>query len=365
MTKRNKIEELYYPPPESKGGWRYYSNDMDVRLRAGMDPEKLERVLEKQLQMHGSDSWSIVIIRNGYLVKEYHTFNVLIPTRFDIWSCTKSFTGAAWALLLEDSRQNRLPKDKTVDLESPAYRYIPQGHPLSDPRKERITVRHLLTMTSGIAGVDEGVTGMPTGIDSGHYEHALGKCPNRFGKWVDKLVAEPGSKWDYSDPAFAHLSIMFSNITGMSMYEFVYQRILKEIGIEELSWDTAGGGGYLGPFSNAHTGIHISARELARFGYLYLRRGIWNGKQLLPSWWIESATKSSQKLNPGYGYTLWVNTFGTKWLHAPKDAFSLEGYRSNHCYVIPSLDLVVARVGTGPSMWREPVMIESIIRTML
>ena len=148
------------------------------------------------------------------------------------------------------------------------------------------------------------------------------------------------------------------------MYEFLYQRVLKEIGIEELSWDLAGGGGGLGPFSNAHTGIHISARELARFGYLYLRRGIWNGKRVLPFWWIDTATKSSQDLNPDYGYTLWVNTHGTKWVNAPKDAYSFEGYRSNRCYVIPSLDLVVARIGTGPPMWHESDFIESLIRTI-
>ena len=68
-------------------------------------------------------------------------------SRFDVWSCTKSLTGTAWGLLLEDSRQERLPNRQQVDLDSPAYNFIPQGHPLSDPRKEAITIRQLLTMT--------------------------------------------------------------------------------------------------------------------------------------------------------------------------------------------------------------------------
>lgn len=364
MEITNSSSHGYFPPPEAAGGWRYLSGEKNILYKAGMNSKKLDRMIAREQLFHGGDSWSLVIIRNGYMVKEYHTFNVLKHSRFDIWSCTKSFTGTAWALLVEDNCRKKSANGKTVDLDSPAYSYLPQGYPLSDPRKEKITVRHLLTMTSGIAGEDEGIIGMPTGADSGHYEHALGKCPNRYGKCVDKLAAEPGSKWCYSDPAFAHLSIMFSNIIGVTMYEFLYQRVLKEIGIEELSWDLAGGGGGLGPFSNAHTGIHISARELARFGYLYLRRGIWNGKRLLPFWWIDTATRSSQDLNPDYGYTTWVNTHGTKWLNAPKDAYSFEGYRSNRCYVIPSLDLVVARIGTGPPMWHESDFIERIIRTI-
>jgi len=124
-------------------------------------------ILEDQELIYGGDSWSIVIIRHGYLVREHYTFNVLIPTRFDIWSGTKSFTGTAWGLLLDDSQQ--------VDLDSPAYPYIPEGYPLSDSRKERILIRHLLTMTSGIPGENRGVRGMPTATDCGPFEHALGR----------------------------------------------------------------------------------------------------------------------------------------------------------------------------------------------
>jgi CubicO group peptidase (beta-lactamase class C family) len=109
----------------------------------------------------------------------------------------------------------------------------------------------------------------------------------------------------------------------------------------------------MGPHTNAHTGIHLSARELARFGYLALHHGKWNGEQLIPGWWMDLATRSSQELNAEYGYTWWVNTSGRLWRGAPRDAFALSGYQSNRCYVIPSLDLVVARVGSGPNAWNE------------
>jgi len=355
----------YYPPPESEGGWRWLRQPEEVRDVAGMDPDRLELVRQGQEFLYGGDSWSIAIIRHGYLVREFYTFNVLIPTRFDIFSGTKSFTGTAWGFLLDDSRQDRLPDGQRVELDSPAYSFIPEGYPLTDPRKEQITFRHLLTMTSGIPGETSGVIGNPTATWDGPFEHALGRCPNRYGRWVDTLVAEPGAHWEYSDPAIAHLAVAFANIVGQEMDECLEEHVFKPIGVEQLSWDVQGGSGFLGPHTNAHTGIHISARELARFGYLMLHKGVWDGEQLIPKWWTDLATKSSQYLNPDYGFTWWVNTKGTKWPGLPKDAFALSGYRSNRCYIVPSLDLVVARVGSGPPTWDEKGLIGGIASAIM
>ncbi len=353
--------EGYYPPPESKGGWRWIEKPQDVRALAGMDPNKLELVRRRQGFLYGGDSWSIVIIRHGYLVREFYTFNVQIPTRFDVWSCTKSFTGMAWGLLFEDSLQGRLSHGQHLELDSPAYPFIPEGYPLTDPRKTHITFRHLLTMTSGIPGEASGIIGIPTATEHGPFEHALGRCPNRYGRCVNELFAEPGTQWDYSDPAIAHLSLAFVSITGRELSDYLDERVLAPIGIENLAWDVQGGSGFLGPHTNAHTGIHISAREMARFGYLALHNGEWNGRQLIPKWWMDLATQTSQDLNPAYGYTWWVNTKGVRWPGLPRDMFALEGYRANRCYIIPSLDLVVARVGTGPATWDEPGLISSIV----
>lgn len=356
---------MYYPPPESEDGWRCTREAGEVRTLAGMDPEKLDLVRQRQEFLYGGDSWAIAIVRHGYLVREFYAFNVLIPTRFDIWSGTKSFTGTSWGLLLEDSRQDRLPNDQHVALDSPAYSFIPEGYPLTDPRKKYITIRHLLTMTSGIPGERMGVRGMPTATGHGPFEHALGRCPNRYGRWADKLSAEPGAHWDYSDPAFAHLSLIFTNIMGQEMSECLKEWVFDPIGIENLSWDVQGGSGFIGPHTNAHTGIHISARELARFGYLALHHGMWNGQQLVPRWWMDLATQTSQDLNPDYGYTWWVNTKGACWPSLPRDASALMGYRSNKCYVIPSLDLAVARVGSGPPTWDEQGLIGGIVEAII
>ncbi len=365
MTNASTDSVTYYPPPESQAGWRWLQAPEDVRKLAGMDSNQLDLVRQQQEFLYGGPSWSIVIIRHGYLVREFYTFNVLIPTRFDIWSGTKSFTGTAWELLLEESRQNKLPNGGHVDLDSPAYAHIPAGQPLTDPRKEDITTRHLLTMTSGLPGEQMGLIGMPTATNHGPFEHALGRSPNRFGYWADKLAVEPGMRWDYSDPAFSHLALAFAHIMGQEMSAYLQRSIFEPIGIENLSWDVQGGSGFMGPHTNAHTGIQISARELARFGYLMLRNGLWKGKQLLPQWWIELATQTSQEMNPSYGYTWWVNTQETHWPGLPKDTFALMGYRSNKCYIIPSLDLVVARVGSGPSTWAEQGLIGGVVAAII
>lgn len=145
------------------------------------------------------------------------------------------------------------------------------------------------------------------------------------------------------------------------MHDYVKARLFDPIGIEQASWDVLGGSGCLGPHTNAHVGLHISARELARFGYLALHQGAWNGEQLIPQWWMKLATQSSQKLNPDYGYTWWVNSNGTHLPGLTNDMFALEGHCCNRCYVIPSLDLVVVRVGSGPARWNEQDFISGVI----
>ena len=114
-----------------------------------------------------------------------------------------------------------LPGRVTVDLDSRAYEFIPQGHPLSDPRKEQITIGQLLSMSAGIPGSGCGVMGMATTSDAGPFEFALGRCPNRHGKWVDKLFGDPGTVWNYSDASYVHLALAFRHITGREMSDYL------------------------------------------------------------------------------------------------------------------------------------------------
>ncbi|HEY2821804.1 MAG TPA: serine hydrolase [Candidatus Acidoferrum sp.] len=350
----------YFPPKESAGGWRQTHGDGEIRSLAGMDPERLKLIHDEQLQMY-QGPWAIVIISKGYLVEEWFGVPAMPNTTYDAWSATKSATGIAMGMLLDDSIHHTLPGDAQISLDTPIYDYIPEGHPFTDPRKKDIKLRHVLSMTSGIAGEDHGLVGIGVDDHTGEYEVALGLAPTRFGKSTATLAADPGTNWEYSDAAFAHLSLFFSQVDRREISDYMKDRVFDPIGIENESWDSQGGRGHIGPHTNPHSGLHLSARDFARLGYLMAHDGRWKNKQLVPHWWIAEATKSSQQLNPSYGYTFWVNTDGKQWPSVPKDAFAFMGFASNRCYVVPSLDLVVVRLGYAPGNWAEGALLPAVV----
>ncbi len=356
--------DTYFPPPESAGGWRSCQNDEEIRSLAGMDPQRLNLIRDAQLQVF-QGPWSIVIIRHGYLVAEWFGVPTMPHTTFDVWSCTKSATGVAFGLLLDDSQHHKLPHDAQVTLDTPLYDFVPEGKPLTDPAKQNIKLQQALTMTSGVPGESRGVMGLAVAPRHGEYEFALGKELNRFSISAAKLAGEPGTVWDYSDAAFAHLSIFFAHATGQEIDAYMKRRVFDPIGMEDVSWDHQGGSGHIGPHTNAHSGLHVSARDFGRLGYLLAHDGQWHDQQIVPPSWIQLATKSSQSLNPSYGYTFWVNTDRVLWPTAPRDAFAFRGYGANRCYVIPSLDLVVVRIGDAPPNWGEETLLPAVLGAII
>jgi CubicO group peptidase (beta-lactamase class C family) len=353
--------DSYTPPPESAGGWRWCKTPEEVRSHTGMDPDKLELIKQRQLQLFAGP-WQIIIIRKGYLVAEWYGVPTMPTTTFDGWSSTKSSTGIAFGLLMDDSRHHKLPHDAQIDLDTPIYDYVPEGFPLSDPGKKNIKLRHVLSMTSGIPGEDHGLIGLSSAPGGGDFEIALGKQPNRFGKSAAKLTSEPGTTWEYSDAGFAHLSLFFYHATGRELADFMKERVFYPIGIENFGWDKQGGvAGNIGPHTNPHSGLRFTGRDFARLGYLMAHDGKWGDKQIVPHWWMELATKSSQTLNPSYGYTFWVNTDGKLWPTAPRDTFAFRGFTASRLYVVPSLDLVVARLAYAPQNWDEGNLLPAVL----
>jgi CubicO group peptidase (beta-lactamase class C family) len=377
--------QAYFPPPESAGGWRVLEDSALIRSQGRIDPErlalaweynvhsrpKIKTPEEQALNPHDTRiipearSSAVLILRHGYIVGEWYQ-NSDRTTRWDICSCTKSITGTAFGMLFEDSRKRLLPGDRTIDLDSPAYRFIPEGHPLTDARKERITVRHLLTMTSCIKGEGAGIFGVTTAAGVGPFEMALGHGLAANGASASQLLGEPGSQWDYSDPAFAHLTLVFSAAAGMELGAYLQDRVFGPIDLQNYTWDQFGGdAGHIGPHTIPNSNLKTNARDLARFGYLNLTNGLWEGRQIVPRAWIELATRTSQSLNRDYGYTWWVNTAGSLWPGVPTDAFAAMGYLGNKCYVIPSLDLVIVRIGDGPWPWDDTPFLNLILESVL
>ena len=359
----------YFPPPESEGGWRVLTEPGLVRSDAGFGPEALAEAWEYNLSSRGvpttfyppeqridrSQTSAVLVVRGGQVVGEWYQ-NADANTKWNIRSCSKSFTGTAYGMLLEEHA--------ALGLESRAYDYLPEGHPLSDPRKAEITLGHLLSMTSNIPGEGHGVFGLVAAGEGGPFEFALGRCPNEKGQWVSDLTGRPGTAFEYSDMAFAHLSMVFRRVAGVEIDEYLQRKIFEPIGIEQLEWSRIGGGSNVGPHTLPGSGIRVTARDLARFGYLMLKAGRWADRQIVPPGWLEMATRSSQSLDDRYGYTWWVNTHLSLWEDAPRDAYAAMGFAGNKCYVFPSLELVVVRIADGPMPWDDTPFVRILMAGM-
>jgi CubicO group peptidase (beta-lactamase class C family) len=262
----------------------------------------------------------------------------------------------AYACLIDES-------DKELSLMSPIYDFIPDEFHVEDERRRTITIEQLLSMTSGLRGISSGGVGMGVPYGHGAFEYALGHSPNRRGYTCD-LIAEPGTRFDYCDAGYSLLSLVFYFITGEDMRDYVNRKIFSKIGIENFHWDLQGGNGFIGPYTNAHTGLHLTVRDLARLGYLLLQSGEWAGERILPKPFFDQVARENP-VNPRYVNGFWKNHDRRLILGAPEDTYYMNGFRSNRCYIIPSLDLVISRCGTGPAQWHEGKMIEEVLASIV
>lgn len=171
----------------------------------------------------------------------------------------------------------------------------------------------------------------------------------------------PGTVWAYNNSAIQALEAVLERATGQPVGDFARENLFGPIGMtSRIARDSAG---------NALTfmGTRASCSDLARFGYLMLRQGVWENEQIVSEEWVDEATSPSQSLNSIYGYLWWLNSHGPRladqtdgevvddgsrwWPHAPDDAFAALGLGGQIVLVIPSEDLVVTRI--GPYRWSQ------------
>jgi CubicO group peptidase (beta-lactamase class C family) len=187
-------------------------------------------------------------------------------------------------------------------------------------------------MTSGI-GWEEPPTFSP-------FEWSLGKLE---GSPWSSLKGKPGTVFHYSNAGVAHLVLLFNHAAGKDLYPYLKERLFAPAGMEKISWQQLGGDGEIGPFSQGYSGVHTTAREHARFLYLALHRGRWGDRQVVPEKYYDFAWEPT-KVKPDYGGLWWVFPHHPD---APRDLVQTAGFRQNHGFVVPSLDLVFVRVGDG------------------
>lgn len=306
----------------------------------GIDPKKLEIALSYLKENSGDDGIrELVIVHNGYLVWKGDNIDKV----HGVWSLTKSFTSTVLGLLIDQGKcsLDTLGKDYISDLS------------LSYPQ---VSLRHFTTMTSGYYALG----------DEPHGSYIHGPSTTPFKPWYIPLFSPPGSTYAYWDSAMNQFGNVMTRIANESLEQLFKRMIADPINMEPSKWRWGNFGEINGLIVNGGSGnnnnhIFISARELARFGLLFLNQGKWNGKQLISSSWVETATSvhvpSSMPLDPKsgadgrgvYGCNWWVNGIKAsgerKWPGATLGTYAACGYNNNDMFIIPEWNMVVVRLG--------------------
>jgi len=315
----------------------------------GMSSQKLDAA-RNVLSEKGTKTF--LVIRNDRIIYEWYAPGFDALQKHYTASMAKALVGGVSLMLALN--------DRRLSADDPASKYIPEwkGH----PQKSKITVRHLANHSSGIEDAEQD--------NIGHFELPGWKGqfwkqdPDPFTVSRDEapVIFEPGTEYAYSNPGMAMLSYAVTaalrGTEHTDIRTLLRQRIMKPIGVEDSDWSIGygktfevndlnlvanwGGGGY-------------TARAVARVGRLMLRKGNWQGRQLVDSKWVEEVVKFAGtplpdrpdgNPAPASGLGWWTNFDGV-WSKVPRDAFAGAGAGNQVLLVVPSLDLIIVRNGSN------------------
>jgi CubicO group peptidase (beta-lactamase class C family) len=345
--------EAYFPPPESAGGWRKLDDAAEIAGVAGMDATKLH-ALGEWLTASDDRNFAAVVVRHGYIVLEQERGANARVNADRVASVSKAICATVLAIASERSQHGLTPRKMMFD--DPAFSFIPWAQPLSDPRKQRITVRQLLNHTSGICPE---ATGAP---NDGTWDYILGQSGDQR---TASLAFDPGTGCGYSTHALAHAALVCENVAGQPFDQFAIEALFRPLGIEHWWFQFYDGGKKYG--RHPSHGLGLAARDLARVGYCMLRNGRWRDQQIIPQWFIEETAAPTHsvttpemrwKLNPqvfSHGWELPARLTGEgnrSGAGIPGDARAKPGSGGQYLAFVPSLDLVIARHTGSSGDWQ-------------
>ena len=264
---------------------------------------------------------SFMLVRHGHVVAEgwWSPYDATSPHM--LFSLSKSFTSTAVGLAIADGK---------LTLDDEVLKFFPEDAP-TDPSAnlKAMRVRDLLCMSAGHQA-EVSLSDSKETWTKAFLNHPV---PNK-----------PGTHFLYNTPATYMLSAIVQKVTGSTVLDYLRPRLFEPLGIENPQWDTSPQGISLGGY-----GLSVRTEDIARFGQLYLQKGVWMGKSLIPSAWIDTATtrQTSSGSNPnsdweqGYGYQFWRCRHG---LYRGDGAFG------QFCIVMPEQDAVVAITSGGRDM---------------
>ena len=284
----------------------------------GVDPQGLSALQDAVLE-RAPLTTSMLVIRSGELVLEQYFGSGGPEVRSEIYSCTKSFIATLIGIAVD---QGVLPGTDARVLD-----YFP-GRTFSnpDPRKDTMTLEDLLTMTAGLDWTE----GDPA-------IYALYGSPDWSQFMLDRpMLEDPGTRFNYCSGCSHLLSAILEEAAGMSTLDYARQVLFEPIGISHPEWQRDSQGVPIGGW-----GLQLTPREMARLGYLYLRGGVWEERQIVSREWVEAAStpyvEAEDKLS--YGYQWWVRPS----MHG----YAAIGRGGQMIAVVPEKDLVVVFTSLG------------------
>lgn len=254
-----------------------------------------------------------MLVRHGHVVAEGWWAPYDAKTRHELYSLSKSFTSTAVGLAIAEGK---------LSIDDPVLKFFPEDAPAEPSSNlKMMRVHDLLRMSTGH-----------------QTEPALSRSTPNWAKafLAQPVLFKPGTHFLYNTAATYMQSAIVQKAAGQTVLDYLRPRLFEPLGIEDPTWGTSPQGVSLGGY-----GLSVRTEDIACFGQLYLQKGQWQGRQLVPAAWVEAATarQTSNGSNPrsdwdqGYGYQFW---------RSQHDAFRGDGAFGQFCIVIPDQDAVIA-----------------------
>ena len=290
---------------------------------------------------------AIVIVRNGQIVAERYAAGFGPRSPFPGWSMTKSALNALVGILVSQGK---------LALEQPAP--VPEWR--DDPR-QRITIDHLLRMSSGL-DFDERISLPRFDVMSMLFE-----APDMASFATHaRLRAEPGARWQYASGSSLIISGIMKRILGGEDYRgFPKQALFDRLGMSGAVIEPDASGTFV-----ASSYMYATAREWGRLGALYAQDGMYEGVEILPSWWVAySRTPAPADPARSYGAHFWLtlpDTYNASHTTLPADAFHMAGHEGQFVTIAPSRQAVIVRLGKTrhPGAWDQSRFAADVLAAM-
>ncbi len=271
------------------------------------------------VERSGQELHSLMLLRHGNVVAEGWWYPYTPAHPHMMFSVSKSFTSTAVGLAVAEGH---------LSVEDRVLSFFPKDAPEKVGKNlDAMQVQHLLSMSTGHA---KDTTTHMIRKRGGNWTRAFLEVPVRYA---------PGTHFLYNTGATYMLSAIVQKVTGQRLIDYLRPRLFEPLGIQNPVWELSPQGINTGGF-----GLSITTEDLARFGQLYLQKGRWQGKRLLPESWMEAAT-SRQISNGNQPDSDWSQGYGYQFWRCRHGSYRGDGAFGQYCIVMPDQDVVMAMTG--------------------